>query len=114
MALGITQNLKKSVLSVDKKDISNISAQIFLHKETETTVNSDWNWKISGKTEEVSVRARLKEKSHFWKDELKPALFGQNIIDNGYIIHFITIPPSIYAPNNKSSLRNSKFVSQAI
>ena len=114
VALGITQNLKKSVLSVDKKDISNISAQIFLHKETETTVNSDRNWKISGKTEEVSVRARLKEKSHFWKDELKPALFGQNIIDNGYIIHFITIPPSFYAPNNKSSLRNSKFVSQAI
>ena len=27
VALGITQNLKKSVLSVDKKDISNISAQ---------------------------------------------------------------------------------------
>ena len=38
----------------------------------------------------------------------------QNIIDNGYIIPFITIPPLFYAPNNKSSLRNSKFVSQAI
>ena len=37
----------------------------------------------------------------------------QNIIDNGYIIPFITIPPSFYAPNNKSNLRNSKFVSQA-
>ena len=27
---------------------------------------------------------------------------------------FITIPPSFYAPNNKSSLRNSRFVYQAI
>ena len=27
---------------------------------------------------------------------------------------FITITPSFYAPNNKSSLRNSRFVSQAI
>ena len=38
----------------------------------------------------------------------------QNIIDNGYIIPVITIPPLFYASNNKSSLRNSKFVSQAI
>ena len=27
---------------------------------------------------------------------------------------FTTIPPSFYAPNNKSSLRNSRFTSQAI
>ena len=38
VALGITQNLKKSVLPVDKKGIFNISA---LTEETETTVNSD-------------------------------------------------------------------------
>ena len=69
---------------------------------------------ISGKTEEISLRGRLKEYSHFWKNELKPALFVQNIIDNGYIMPFITIPPSFYAPSNKSSLRNSRFVSQAI
>ena len=61
-----------------------------------------------------SVRGRLKENSHFWKNELKPALFVQNIIDNGYIMHFITVSPSLYAPNNKSNLRNSRFISQAI
>ena len=72
------------------------------------------NWEISDKTEEISVCGKLKENSHFWKNELKPALFVQNIIDNDYIIPFITIPPSFYAPNNKSSLRNSKFVSQTI
>ena len=64
VALGITQNLKKSVLPVNKKDIFNISSQI---EETETTVNLDRDWEISGKTEEISVRGRLKENGHFWK-----------------------------------------------
>ena len=83
-------------------------------KETQTTVNSDRDWEISDKTEEISVRGRLKKTVPFAKNELKSTLFVQNIIDNGYIIPFITIPPSFYASNNKSSLRNSKFVSQAI
>ena len=111
VALGIAQNLKKSVLPADKKGIFNTSAQI---EDTEATINSDRDWEISDKTGEISVRERLKENSHFWKNELKPSLFVQNIIDNGYIMPFITIPPSFYAPNNKSSLRNSRFVSQAI
>ena len=72
------------------------------------------NWEISDKTEEISVCGKLKENSHFWKNELKPALFVQNIIANGYIIPFITIPPLLYTPNSNFSLRNSKFVSQAI
>ena len=110
---GIRNNPKpqKSILPADKKGIFNISVQI---EDTETTVNSDRDWKISDKTEGISVRGRLKEKSHFWKKELKPSLFVQNITDNGYIMPFITIPSSFYAPNNKSSLRNSRFVSQDI
>ena len=99
MALGITRNLKKFVFPADKRGIFNISAQI---EETETPVNSDRDWEILDKTEKISVRGRVKENSHFWKNELKPALFVQNIIDNGYIMHFITTPPSFYAPNNKS------------
>ena len=55
VALGITQNLKKSVLPVDKKEIFNISAQI---EETETTVNSDRDWEIPDKTKDVSVRGK--------------------------------------------------------
>ena len=96
---------------MDKKDIFNISAQI---EETETTVNSDRDWEISDKTEEISVRGRLKENSHFWKNELKQALFVQIVIDNGYVIPFIILSPSFCASNNKFSLRSSKFVSQTI
>ena len=98
-------------MPADKKGIFNISAQI---EETETPVNSDRDWEILDKTEKISVRGRVKENSHFWKNELKPALFVQNIIDNGYIMPFITITPSLYAPNNKSNLMNSRFVFQAI
>ena len=90
--IRITQNLKKSVFPSDKKNIFNIfniSAQI---EETETTVNSDKDWKISHKTEEISVRQRLKENNHFGENELKRALFVQNIINNGYIIPFIKFP----------------------
>ena len=39
---------------------------------------------------------------------------AKNIIDNGYIMPFITIPLSFYTPNSKSDLRNSRFISQAI
>ena len=67
-ALRVTQNLKKSVLPVDKKGTFNIFAQI---EETETTVNLDRDWEISGKTEEISVRGRLKENGHFWKKWIK-------------------------------------------
>ena len=102
----------QSVLPVDKKDIFNISAQI---EETETTVNSDSDWEISDKTEEISVRGRFKENSHFWKNELKKALLVQIVINNGYvIIPFIILSPSFCASNNKFSLRSSKFVSQTI
>ena len=78
VAAGITQNLKKSVLPVNKKEIFNISSQI---EETETTVNLDRGWEISDKTEKILVRGRLKENNHFWKNELKAALFVQNITD---------------------------------
>ena len=111
MALGITRNLKKFVFPADKRGIFNISAQI---EETETLVNSDRDWEILYKTEERSTRGILKEKSHFWKNELKPALIVQNMIDNGYIMPCITIPPSFNATNNKSNLINSRFISQAI
>ena len=77
VALGITQNLTKSVFPADKKGIFNISAQI---EESETTINLNRDWEISDKIEEISVRGRLKENSHFWKNKLKPSLFVQNIL----------------------------------
>ena len=64
VALGITQNLTKSVLPADKKGIFNVSAQI---EETETTINSDMDLEILDKAEEISVRGTLKKISLFGK-----------------------------------------------
>ena len=64
VALGITQNLPKSVLPADKKGIFNISAQI---EETGTTINSDMDLEILDKAEEISVRGTLKKISLFGK-----------------------------------------------
>ena len=46
------------------------------------SVSSNRDWEFSDKTEEISVCGRLKENIHFWKNELKPSLFVQNIINN--------------------------------
>ena len=89
VALGITQNLKRSVFPADKKGVFYISAQI---EENEAPDNSDKDWKILDKTKEISVHGRLKENSYFWKNELKPPLFVQNIIDNGYIMPLLQFP----------------------
>ena len=61
------------------------------------------NWKI---TEETNFE--------FWKNELKPPYFVENIINNGYIMPFTTIPSPFRSSNNKSSLHHPQFVSQAI
>ena len=50
----------------------------------------------------------------FWKNELKPPYFVENIINNGYIMPFTTIPSPFRSSNNKSSLHHPQFVSQAI
>ena len=62
MLLEITQNIEKFVLPADKNGIFNISVQI---EETEATVNLGRDWEISGKTDYISLRGRLKENSHF-------------------------------------------------
>ena len=72
------------------------------------------DWEITEKTKNVSVRGRLKQNIEFWKNELKPSYFVENIINNGYIMPFTSIPSPFYASNNKSSLRHPQFVSQAI
>ena len=71
------------------------------------------DWEITEKIKNVSVRGRLKQNIEFWKNELKPSYFVENIITNGYIMPFTSIPSPFYASNNKSSLRHPQFVLQA-
>ena len=61
------------------------------------------DWEITEKTKNVSVRGRLNQNIGFWRNELKPSYFAENIINSGYIIPFASIPSPFYASNNKSS-----------
>ena len=61
-----------------------------------------------------SVKGRLKQHLDFWKFNLKASNFVLNIIENGYILPFMELPPPFHAKNNASSLRNKRFVDNAI
>jgi hypothetical protein len=60
-----------------------------------------------------SVKGRLKEHITFWIKIGAPN-FVLSIIQEGYKIPFIEIPPVAYLRNNKSTLRHKDFVQQAI
>ena len=60
------------------------------------------------------IKFSLRNNVVFWKNELNSSSFVLNIVEKGYILPFIREPPSFYAENNKSSLRNAKFVEKAI
>ena len=62
----------------------------------------------------ISVVGSLHECLPFWRDILKANNFVLDIIQHGYTIPFITEPPSAHACNNKSALKHSQFVRDAI
>ena len=61
----------------------------------------------------VTVKGRLKQHIEFWKSigTNKKIL---NIIENGYKIPFIKIPPSAKFKNNNSAHENSDFVTKSL
>ena len=67
---------------MEKKDIFSITVPF------EKQYNFDFTykrvWEITEKTKNVSVQGRLKQNSEFWKNELKPSYFVENIINNAY------------------------------
>ena len=78
---GITQNLTKSVLPADKKSIFNISAQT---EETETNFQliEKGIGKFQTKLRTFQYVGDYKKTVIFVKNELKPSLFVQNIIES--------------------------------
>ena len=61
-----------------------------------------------------TVVGRLKKRLPYWKSILLASTFVVSIIQFGYFIPFLTIPPPFYAKNNLSSRRHPKFVEEAI
>ena len=85
----ISSEHQKSVIPVEKKDISSITVPLEERDDFDFTFKRDWE--ITEKTKNVSVRGRLKQNIAFWKNELKPFYFVKNI-NNGYIMPLPQFP----------------------
>jgi hypothetical protein len=62
----------------------------------------------------VGVVGRLRRCKQFWFHRLDPPLFVREILNQGYVIPFKSIPPTAFLKNNRSSLSHSDFVVEAI
>lgn len=62
----------------------------------------------------ISARGRLRRCIAFWESEIGASKYILDILKNGYVIPFFTLPSSINLPNNKSALSYSDFVCEAI
>lgn len=56
----------------------------------------------------------MKQCLSFWKNDLKASKFIIDVIEFGYKIPFISVPPQFFAKNNRSSLNHPEFVESAI
>ena len=68
----------KYVISAEKKDISSLTVPFEKQDSFNFTYKRDWE--ITEKTKNVPVRGRLKQDIEYWKNELKPSYFVENII----------------------------------
>ena len=66
------------VISAEKKDISSLTVPFEKQDSFNFTYKRDWE--ITEKTKNVPVRGRLKQDIEYWKNELKPSYFVENII----------------------------------
>ena len=56
------------------------------------------DWETTEKTKNVSARETLKQNIEFWKNELKPSHFVENIINNVYVMPFTSTPSPLSTP----------------
>ncbi len=65
------------------------------------------------KSDKVNVKGRLHDHVQFWKD-IGASKMMLSIIQEGYKIPFLDIPPPLQCRNNRSSLSENEFVSNSI
>ena len=87
----------------------------FLRKITSNifSILDERNWDLEeGKN--VFVVGKITENIQFWRDELGASDFVLSVLEHGYFLPFTEHPPPATERNNKSSLRNGKFVEDSI
>jgi len=63
---------------------------------------------------DTSVKGRLKHCYEFWEKNIDANDEILSIINQGYVIPFISEPPVFYMKNNRSACKNSEFVEKSI
>ena len=111
--LGHRPENKEYVTPAERKVTCSIAAQREEEKIFRKDDHRDYDFDIDCKRKN-SVVGCLKKNLAFWKNNLQASNFVQNVIEKGYIIPFLTVPPAFYAKNNKSSLDHQSFVEEAI
>ena len=64
----------------------------------------------NSKKSNISLKGNLKRNIAYWQNTLMANESVLHIIENGYKISFFETPEKAHLPNNKSSLKNVKFV----
>ena len=62
----------------------------------------------------AGVKGSLKNHIEFWKSTVKASTFVVDTLEKGYVIPFMSEPPSMLYRNNKSALSHSSFVESTI
>lgn len=133
-----------SVLLVAQRDTGGETVQgsedrcCYSHKEVLTPVRDDANVKVQndsmyvkdlkgnvlkvdqefgryyvGLDEDMSVKGRLKDNLKFWRD-IGTDEGTLEVIEHGYVIPFLELPPRCTFDNNKSAFEQKEFVSQEV
>jgi hypothetical protein len=71
-------------------------------------------WEVVSDVSADNVKGRLKACKAYWTDTLEAPEPIIDIVENGYRLPLISIPPVYYAPNHSSALHYQEFVSQSI
>ncbi|XP_011405606.1 PREDICTED: uncharacterized protein LOC100639089 [Amphimedon queenslandica] len=64
--------------------------------------------------ETVRVKGRLKQHLPYWRDVLNPSTYILDIIENGYRLPFVSMPPTYSASNHSSTRNNVEFVTESV
>ena len=112
-----TKNYKLLVTIVVQFDyfvlrLQTIFLQFFHWKKTQKLYKA--NSGIYETSSHISVAGNIKHFEHFWDQKLKKAsIFSMEILRNGYRLPFENIPPPFCTQNNKSSLKEKRFVEES-
>ena len=108
---GAVDALKRTKTEIDAEGKFNFN---YVCSEDDLMVNKEIFDHENSKKSNISLKGNLKRNIAYWQNTLMADESVLCIIENGYKIPFFETPEKAHLPNNKSSLKNEKFVLDSI